>query len=378
MRLLVTSVPGLGHLHPVLPLALAAAAAGHEVLVATGADRIGWVRECGCEAVAAGSAYREISGQADVRGLDGVERATQMFTTIAVPPLAEDLLELVDDWRPDVLLHEEGEYAAPLVAALCGLPCVTQSWSAPARTVAGRALLQGPLQAVWRRFGAGGTAGQVGSLYLDACPPPLQVADVAVVGARVVAVHPTGFDGPPEPVHGWLESLPRPAAYLTLGTVPRFCRPDLLQRLVDAVAAVVPGVVVTTGPHPPDVLRTSSPDVHAAQYLRQSAVLPHVDAVVSHAGAGTTAGALLNGVPLLLLPAGTPSQQAGAARVAAAGLGLRLAWADASPGRLRAAVAELLSRADLRSAASRAREDLDRLPRPAQVVPLVEALSVRA
>lgn len=372
VRLLVTSVPGLGHLHPVLPLGLAAVRAGHEVRVATGADQLDWVQRCGVQGEAAGLTHAGLVQQGASLGLTGPERPRQMFTTIAVPPMAEDLLALVDRWSPDVVVHEEGEYAAPLVAALRGLPCVTHSWPAPARSTAGRALLDEPLGAVWQRFGAAGPPRQTGQLYLDACPPLLQIPSLDQVAARIVPVHAQAFDGPAQPAPSWLAALPHPAVYVTLGTEPTFCRPDLLQRLVDAVAAVAPGVVVSTGPHPPEVLAPHRAGVHVVQYLPQSLVLPAVDAVVGHGGAGTTVGALLHGRPLLVVPGTAPSQQACAAQVRAAGVGLRLDWDDATPERLKNAVTELLSRADLQSAAQAARAVLGDLPTPDDVVRLLE------
>lgn len=371
VRLLVSSNPGLGHLHPVLPLALAAARSGHEVRVATGADQVAWVRRCGAEAVPAGLPLPAMVEQADARGLTGAQRPRHMFTTIAVPPMSADLMTLADEWRPDVLLHEEGEYAAPLVGALRGLPCVTHSWSSPARTAAGRELLGEPLRAVWQAAGSAGPVRQTGGLYLDACPPRLQVPDVEQLGIPVVTVRPTAFDGPaataPE-----LAALPRPALYATLGTVPASSRPELLQRLADAAAAVAPGVVVATGPNAPDVVRPAHPGVRVVRYVPQSLVLPHVDAVVSHGGAGTTVGALLAGLPLLVLPGISPSQRLGAERVVAAGFGLRLDADDATPSRLRAAVEELLERDDLRAAARRAAAGLASLPGPDELVPLLE------
>lgn len=373
MRLLVTSVAGLGHLHPVLPLTLAAAATGHEVRVATGADQVAWVRRCGADAEPSGLSHADLVQQSDSLGLVGKERPRQLFTTLAMPPMVEDLLALVERWRPDGILHEEGEYAAPLVAALRGLPCVTHSWPAPARTAAGRAFLDEPLGRVWERFGASGRPRQYGQLYLDACPPLLQVADLSQVQGRVVSVHPSGFDGPPEQPPPWLTTLPRPAVYVTLGTEPTFCRPELLQRLVDAAAAITPGVVVSTGAHPPEVIRPPHDGVRVTKYLPQSLVLAHVDAVIGHGGAGTTLGALLHGLPLLIVPGIAPSQQGSAERVVAAGVGLRVDWPDASPLRLRAAVTDLLAGADLRSMAQAARTDLDSLPKPAELVPLVEA-----
>ena len=372
MRLLLTSVPGLGHLHPVLPLALAAARAGHDVRVATGPDRVDWVRRCGLPAVPAGLAVAGLRERAVARGIAGPDLPRHLFTSIAVPPMVDDLLPLVDGWRPDLLLHEEGEYAAPLVAALRELPCVTHSWSAPARPGEGRALLDAPLGEVWQQHGLTGPPRQVGALYLDACPPLLQLPDLSHVGTPVVRVHPSGFDGPPQPAPDWLAALPRPAVYVTLGTEPTFARPDLLQRLLDAAAASAPGVVLTTGPHRPDVVAPPRAGVHVVQYLPQSLALPAVDAVVAHGGAGTTVGALLHGLPQLVVPGPAPSQQAGAARVAAAGVGLRRDWADVTPAQLQDAVQEVLQRADLRRAAQQVRDSFATLPRPDDVVALLE------
>jgi UDP:flavonoid glycosyltransferase YjiC (YdhE family) len=341
VRVLVSSIPGLGHLHPVLPVALAAAAAGHDVRVATGANRLEWVERCGATGVAAGLPHDELVSSA--LALPAPERARRMFTTVAVPPMAQDLLDVVDRWAPDVLLHEEGEYAAPLVAELTGPPSVTHSWPSPARPDAGRRLLDEALRDVWDAAGAEGGVRQVGDEYLDSCPPLLQGDGLAAVDAPITPVRPTGFDGPvPRPA--WLASLPRPAVYVTLGTEPSFSRPELLQRLVDAAAAAVPGVVVSTGPHLPEVVRSPHSGVHAVQYLPQSLVLPAVDAVVCHGGAGTTAGALLHGLAVLVVPGPAPSQQAAAARVDAAGLGQHLPWEDAEPGALVAAVRRLLDR----------------------------------
>jgi UDP:flavonoid glycosyltransferase YjiC (YdhE family) len=373
VRVLVSSVPGLGHLHPVLPVALAAAAAGHEVRVATGADRLDWVRRCGATGVPAGLPHDELVSAA--LALPPPERARRMFTTLAVPPMARDLLDVVDRWAPDVLLHEEGEYAAPLVAALTGLPCVTHSWPSPARPADGRRLLDEGLHDVWDAAGAAGPVRQVGREYLDSCPPLLQGDGLAVVGAPVTPVRPTGFDGPPEPAPPWLAAVPRPAVYVTLGSEAAFSRPELLQRLVDAAAAVLPGVVVSTGPHPPAVVRAPHPGVHAVQYLPQSLVLPAVDGVVCHGGAGTTAGALLHGLAVLVVPGPAPSQQAAAARVDATGLGQHLAWDDAQPEPLAAAMLRLVDPSGARARAQAARAELSALPGPDDVVGLLQRVA---
>ena len=54
MRVLVTSTPGYGHVLPMVPLARALLAAGHEVLWATAADACPRVAAAGFEVAAAG------------------------------------------------------------------------------------------------------------------------------------------------------------------------------------------------------------------------------------------------------------------------------------------------------------------------------------
>lgn len=372
MRVLVTSVPGLGHLHPVLPLALAARKAGHDVRVATGPDLVGWVERCGVSAYAAGLPFAGLRAEVERRGLAGPDVPRHLFTSVAVPPMAKDLLTLVDDWRPDVVVHEEGEYAAPLVATMRDLPTATHSWPSPARIGPDRTLLDEPLGEVWNALGAAGPSRQAGVLYLDACPGLFQHADVQALAPRVLPVQPTAYDGPAEQPPDWLAQLPRPAVYVTLGTVTTFCVPERLQLLADASAQAAAAVVVATGPHPIDVVTPASDTVRVVRYLPQSLVLPHVDAVLSHGGAGTTLGALMHGLPQLVLPGPARSQQQSAMRVAAAGLGLRLGWADAHLERVRSSMHEVLTRIDVRREAAAARADLASRPDPDAVIALLQ------
>lgn len=59
MRILITSCPSHGHLNPVLPLASAARRAGHEVVVATGAEVISEVERRGLPALLVGPSRAE-------------------------------------------------------------------------------------------------------------------------------------------------------------------------------------------------------------------------------------------------------------------------------------------------------------------------------
>src|SRR5438045_1012290 len=101
MRVLVTTFPGHGHFHPIAPLAFSFQRAGHDVRVATHPE-FGRVESCGLSVLPAGRSERETLSE--TAGLPPPERAVQQFTTFAVPPFANDVLEAAQQWRPDLVV----------------------------------------------------------------------------------------------------------------------------------------------------------------------------------------------------------------------------------------------------------------------------------
>jgi UDP:flavonoid glycosyltransferase YjiC (YdhE family) len=373
VRILFSCHGAYGHFHPIAPMALAAQEKGHDVVVATGPDLVDWVAACGLRAEPVGLGSGEFPAR--LAALPIQDRALAMFhrfSTIAVPPTLADLLQLTRSWRPDVVVHEEGEYGAPLFAALQQIPCVTQSWAAPARPENERQLYRTLLAPIWAAQGLASDPRTSGATYLDSCPPPYQSDEIESIQG-VVPARPVPFDGPPASAPPWLATLPRPSAYVTFGTVPAFSRPEMLRSAIEAIEPLVAAVVVTTGPNPPDTVQIRSPRAHVVDYLPQSQILPNVDLVVSHGGAGTTLGALAYGLPHLVMPGPAPSQQRNAMRTEAIGLGLFVPQ-DADPGRVRAAAQRLLSDPSYRAAGAAARSGLERMPSVEEGVRLIERL----
>lgn len=373
MRILFSCHGAYGHFHPIAPLALAAQQRGHDVIVATGPDLVEWIAACGLRAAPAGLSSADFPARLDALPVE--DRALAMFhrfSTIAVPPTLAGLLDLTRSWHPDVVVHEEGEYAAPLFAALQQVPCITHSWPAPARPGEERKLYRTLLAPIWAAHGLAGEPRTSGDIYLDSCPPAYQSDEIESIPG-VVPARPMLFDGPPASAPPWLASLPRPCAYVTFGTVAAFSRPEILRSTVEAIESLVAAVVLTTGPNPPETVRMRSPRVHVVDYVAQSQVLPNGDLVVSHGGAGTTAGALAHGLPHLVMPGPAPSQQRSAMRTEAIGLGLFLAQ-DADANGIQAAAQRLLSDPSYRAAGAAARTGLERLPSVEECVRLVERL----
>ena len=383
VRLLFTCRPLAGHYEPLRPLAAAARDAGHAVAFATGPPVVARARHDGFDALPAGPG-------ADFRAewgprfpgwdrLVGDEQRrfffTEIFANLELAPRADDLDSALDRWRPDLVVHEMAELAAPLVCSARGLPCVDVSFG----PLVPAALLRAAGQAAAPHWQARGLephplAGLLRHLYIDICPPSLQTAEITSVPV-VQSLRPVTAALATAPVPDWLAALPdRPLVYLTLGT--------LFNRDLRVFTTVLEGlrdqpvsVVVTVGQHnDPSALGPRTANIAVHRYVPQAELLPHCSAAVIHGGAGTMLGALAEGVPLLCLPQGA-DQHFNADRVVAAGAGLTLQRDELTPPAVRAAVAALLDRPGHRMAARRVAGEIAAMPTPVEALAAILRLT---
>lgn len=383
MRVLFTSVPSFGHVHPSIPLALALLGRGREVLWATGADACGRLARVGIDAVPAGLAddsrlpeYRRRYPEA--AALAPEERPDHMFPKIfgavSAPPMLDDLVPIVREWRPDLIVADAAELAAPIAAAAAGVPHVTHSFGAltPPHRVVAAADEVAPL---WRRLGLEPRpfAGLYDQLYIDIYPPSMQVADMSHV-ARQQPLRPVSVDGAgdEEPPFGFDDGAERPFVYLTFGTI--WGDNAALRAAVEAIRGLDVKLLVTVGPRgDPEALGPQPPNVLVERYVPQTLIFPRCDVVVSHAGSGTTLGALAHGIPQLCLPQGA-DQFINASSCERARVGLSLHPDDADRDAIAAAVERLLTEPPFRRAAAGIATEIDGMPPPDEVAAVLEAL----
>jgi UDP:flavonoid glycosyltransferase YjiC (YdhE family) len=114
--------------------------------------------------------------------------------------------------------------------------------------------------------------------------------------------------------------------------------------------------------------------VRVERYVPQSAVLPHCDVVVSHAGSGTSLATLEHELPQLCLPQGA-DQFLNAAAIAGYGAGLSLLPDAASAEAIGAAVQQLLEDSSYRAAAQRIASSIRAMPTPADVAEVLEGMA---
>ncbi|MGI9032712.1 MAG: glycosyltransferase [Acidimicrobiales bacterium] len=382
MRVLCTCLPGHGHFNPMVSLAHALVAAGHQVAFATAATFCPTVEAAGFEAFPAGISLADQLEQArrhypDEDRLVGRERfenfVPKMLAGVAAPPRADDLVPIVGRWRPDLLVHDETEFAGPIAATVAGIPYADQSVGIM-RPLSMAGLSARTLAPTWRRWGVdlGPYGGLFGYLYLDVCPPSLQswgirLVDVAYPVQNAVIDPPAG-----ERLPAWVADLPPvPTAYVSLGTV--FNRNlAVFGAILDGLGALDLNVIVTIGSdNDPAALGPQPSNIHVERYISQELLLPFCNLAVNQGGTAILP-ILAHGLPILVLPQGA-NQFHNADACVAAGLGRRLLPAEVSAESIRAEVRSLLEGPYAERARGIAAE-IEAMPGPEEGVRLLERL----
>jgi UDP:flavonoid glycosyltransferase YjiC (YdhE family) len=380
-RILFCCRPLAGHFDPLLPLAKAAQAAGHSVAVASGEPVAGRASAAGFTAFTVGpsEAFRaewvpRFPGFTDLTG--DAQREfffTEIFANLELVPRAADLEPVLASWRPDLVVHEPAELAAPMLCTKAGIPYVDAGFGVLiAPTVleaAGKAMAPH-----WRAHGLhpDPLAGMYRHLYIDPCPAALQRPEIADVGS-VQQMRPVDAGEAPGERPAWFDDFPeRPTVYITLGTIWNTDL-DVFRLLIESLCGDV-NVVVTIGrQNDPDQLGSYPRNVVIRSFIPQHEVLPWCDAAVIHGGAGTMLGVLAHGLPLLVIPQGA-DQWCNAEQVVAAGAGRKLLRDELTTEAVGTAVGALLSDPTYRRAAATIREQIAGMPTAAETIVRLEEL----
>jgi hypothetical protein len=344
--------------------------------VATGADLQARVQAEGFTAAVAGPTAIEaaVGAMSDpaVQAAGAEERwrfPATMFAGILAPRKLPELRELAGSFRPDLIVHPPVDLAGPLLATERGVPSACYGFLRPPEDalIAGFAEQVGPL---WAQAGLSPDphAGIYRGWYLDRCPAGFGSRTAAAAG-RSGPLRATIPGDPDAMLPGWVDRLGRrPTVYVSLGTVPLFNQPARLKGLLEQLLGEDLELVVTVSElHDPAALGELPPTVHVERWLSLAALLPRCDAVLCHAGSGTTLAALAAGLPLVPVPDGA-DQFTNAQACAAAGVARTLLPADVTPGAVRDAVLGVLARDGVeRAAARRVAAEIAEMPSPADV-----------
>lgn len=381
MRTIIAIMPGSGHFNPIVPLARALEAAGHEVVVGCAPSYHPSVEAVGLRAFAMGRDWAQMFADQRAAGpgawMSGAQapRLPLMTGTILKETLP-DVLGFCQDWHPDLIIHGPFVIAAAIAADLAGIPHV----------VAGnglilpddiRAGMAASLNEVRLAHGlAEADDDWFHHLYLSFAPPSFQRPHPS---PNLRFVRPdiedrTGAETLPE----WVARLPkdRPTLYVTLGTVFNEA-PGVFEAILAGLRDEPLNLIVTVGRSQDPARFGPQPEhIRIERYIPMSELLPHCDAVIAHGGFNTIMTALSHAMPLLVVPIGA-DQPFNAQRCAEVGVGQALSATDLSPEQVRQAVRALLAEPGYRAQAVRLRDEIATLPGVAQAVPMLEELTVK-
>ena len=352
MRVLVTANPMHGHVNTVLPLALAARRAGHEVVLATGPDLAGHAERHGVPTWPVGPTHAESGGQAGL-SVD--------YFTYAAEKRAVELVPRAQGWRPDLVVHEDTELAGPIAAATTGARSVVHGLGLmyPVRIFDA---LAATVDRLGDRWGAPAVSAALrGSVYLELAPPALRLPGERIWRrARPLRPRP-GSPAAGEELPAAVAALPhRRTVHLTLGTV--FHDSDVLATALEGLRTLPVDVVVTVGPGVDGArLGPQPPHVLVAPYLPHALLLPRCDLVVSQGGAGIVFGALAHGLPQLVLPQGG-DQFLNAEACRDSGAALTLAPGEVTAAAVVEAASRLLTEPGFAAAAGAVRAEIAAMP----------------
>jgi UDP:flavonoid glycosyltransferase YjiC (YdhE family) len=368
MRILISTRKGAGHFGPLVPFAKALLRDNHEILVAAPRSAAPMIAAAGMDhhAIPDPPEDKRAPIFASAAGLSSDDANARVigdvFIRIDSRAAYPHVLDAVHSWRPDLVLFEETENAAPLAAEAAGVPAVCVGITA---SVAGhklRPIIASALDELRGDFGLAPDPELERLLdmpFFTLAPPSLDHPD-APGPAAAVRFRETDGD-PRRPLPAWWSNDSWPLVYVTFGSVAPTMDyfPGVYRDAIDALTLLPVRVLVTVGrDRDPRELGPLAPNVHAARWVPQADVMPHVAAMVCHGGFGTVRAGLAAGVPMAVLPL-FADQPYNARRVAELGAGIEV---RAGTDGLADAVRRLIAEPSYRQAAQRIAVETRQLP----------------
>ncbi|MEO7069323.1 MAG: glycosyltransferase [Nostocoides sp.] len=391
MRVLFSTTAGLGHFLPMVPIAQAALAAGHQVVVAAPESFRSAVVDAGLEHLPFADPDGERMAQT-FRSIDGrsVEESNrvvigEVFVRLDAQAALPGVTRTIASWRPDVVVRDPAEFASLVAAAAGGVPQVQVAIGLGPIGPSICSALTAPLEELCTR--AGLERESVNDLLarpgrLTSVPASL---DGGPLWGAATGRHREGSEGSPT----WRYRIDEPAAsdaafprwgdpeaplvYVTFGSVvggPRTA--GFYTGALTALAELPIRVLLTTGPGlDPAALDPVPPNALVERWRRQADVMPLASAVVGHGGFGTTMTAVRAGVPQVVTPLFAADNYVAASALVGAGAGLQVLGLPETVGEVAVEVARLLSDTAYRERAEALAQQMRALPSVASCVDML-------
>ncbi len=389
MRVLFTNQPMSGHWHPLVPLAQALTSVGHEVAFASTPGFCLSMEAKGFRTFPVGADETEEEAQQIGEQLansneqpPSVAVLRYRFAGIRADRMLPDILDLISDWHPDVLVRDSAELTACVAAERAGIPHAVFQVAAPVPWYI-RAMSE-PLNRLLASVGLSiAEPADILYRYLMFYPRPRGLwnpdvpAPPTMHAFRYTVFSQSGNEILPEWVAGLEE---RPTVYATLGTVMND-RTDLLSAILDGLRGEPINLILTVGRDgSPQDFGEQPPHVHIERYIPQNMLLPLCDLVITHGGSGTMMDALSFGLPMVMIPisADQPVNAQLCTRLGVARLVTPVGRTEAELAEdIRNATQQVLRNPTYRQNAQRLLKEMEDLPGLEYPVSLLETLATK-
>lgn len=369
-RFLIVVPPLTGHILPTVAVAAELSSRGHDVAWAGNSSYLRDVLPPGSKVLAVDDEFPGEPLSSRLERWRGLRAATafRFFWEDFLIPLAQSMVRgvraAVDEFEPDVMVVDQQALAGALVARERGLPWATSASTTAELTGQYETMPKLTEWADERMAELQSEFGQSPAIDLRFSPELILCYSTEALlqppsplGEHIAMVGPAfGGRGPGAPFDfSWFDPN-RKHLLVSLGTVNRdsgerffATAMEALGSLADTVQAVF--VAPPAGLDPP-------PNVLVAERIPQLELLPHLDAVVCHAGHNTTCESLAHRLPLVVAPI-RDDQPAVASQVTECGAGIRVKFGRASAEELRNAIVAVLDDPSYRAAASAIADSFD-------------------
>ncbi len=409
MKVLFTTHPGLGHLHPLVPVAQALQEAGHEVAFACAQSFCPRVAALGFRCFPAGLDWLESEVERTFPELqevpleqqDSTWMVTNVFADIAAHRMVPDLLAICREWQPDLIVRNDFEFAACIVGSVLDIPYATIAIETFLPNYMWEPHLADHLAYLRSAYGLSPYPALEmlhPYLYLSFLPPSFQFPQFRLPDVAHTLRSPAFDHSGSENLPAWVADLPdRPTVYATLGTVFNHA-PQVFRSIIAGLRDMAVNVIITVGSHQDPAQFGPQPDhIHIERYIPQSLLLPHCAMAITHCGFQTTLSVLNHSLPMLAVPIGA-TDPLRAIRCVALGSGLavlsdllktqisdpmwqtileqyRMSWVPMDPVAIHDAVHALLFDPIYRQNAQRVYQEMQGLPGLDHAVELLTSLA---
>ena len=361
-RFLFVVPPLVGHINPTLAVAEELVQRGHEVAWAGHQEALGSLLAAGSQIYRASDDDLDAELQqlrATGQGLKGVAALKFLWEGFIVPvgrAMVPGVDRAIAAFGPDVVISDQQAIAGPVAALRAGVPWVT---SATTSAEVARSLRDLPKVEDW-------IVGLLGDFQRAAgIPDPVDLrfsdrlvlcfTTTELIGPHLsfpdhyVFTGPAMTTRPPSPDFPWDRlDADRRRVLVSLGSLNAEAGKRFFGVVSEALGDGVQVIMVA-----PDGMVEAPPTGSIVRgWVPQLDLLPHLDAVVSHAGHNTVVEALAHGLPQVVAPI-RDDQPVVAQQIEAAGAAIRVRFARLRAPELRDAVSAVLDDPSYRYAAER-------------------------